>query len=72
MSRYAGLRVTLTTDLSGREGFVSIQAKYPTGGWDEWTSLVPSERVLIDEPVSSSREALEQLLSQVTQALERL
>lgn len=72
MSRYAGIRVTLTTMPSGQEGFVTVQVKSPVGGWDEWSSLVPPARVLIDDPVSSSRGALELILSQVTQALERL
>lgn len=72
MSRYNGIRVTITSSPGGLEAHLLVQAKHPMGGWDEWTSFVPPTRVLIDEPVSSSREALELILSQVTQILQRL
>nr|CRY94143.1 hypothetical protein [uncultured prokaryote] len=72
MSRYNGIRVTITASPGGLEAHLLVQHKHPMGGWDEWTSFVPPERILIDEPVSSSREALELILSQVTQILERL
>lgn len=46
MSRYRGLRVTLTFGAEGTgTAFLTVAVKQPTGGWDEWTSLVPTVRI---------------------------
>jgi hypothetical protein len=49
-----------------------VSTKGVRAGWDEWTSLVPAIRVQTEEPPGSSREALQLILSGVTQALEDL
>ena len=72
MSRYRGLKVVLTMSHTGSWGFLSISAKGTSHGWDEWSSLIPAVRVSGDSPPGSSREALELILSGVTQALEEL
>lgn len=46
MSRYAGLRVTVTFHPKQEDiVLLSVAAKQVSGGWDEWSALCPTRRI---------------------------
>lgn len=59
MSRYAGLRITVTFH-PRQEGLIllSVAAKQVSGGWDEWTLLCPTRRIQ-GEVVADLQECLD-------------
>lgn len=51
-SHYAGLRLTITQPNGSRDAFVALSTKRRAAGWDEWSLLIPTQRV----PLTPVRE----------------
>lgn len=46
MSRYAGLRITLTFHPQKDDvALLTVAAKQVSSRWDEWTALIPTQRL---------------------------
>lgn len=69
-SNYAGIRVTMTDPQTGAPPVLTVAVKARAWGWDEWTLLVPAWRPDGLPPRSSTREALQSLVTQLEWFLE--
>lgn len=64
-SRYNGIRVSLAQAPGGGATFITLAVKHHTGGWDEWSLLLPAIRREFDafNGASEAVEVLHQVLA---------
>lgn len=60
VSRYNGIRISLSQPPGGGATFITIAVKHHTGGWDEWSLLYPAIRREFDA-FNGASEAVEVL-----------
>jgi hypothetical protein len=70
MSRYAGVRVTLTDPRNGSRPILTVMVKDRLWGWDNWVLASPAVRPPAIDGVESTRDALVALVTSIQHVLD--